>query len=152
MIKRLKTRTVVPCECGYFVYPPSVTVENNIELRAKYALLLNEALERRYILGDGVEGYCQTLRSFGEIGEAEAQEALARLEALIRELEATQNEPVALHGETDQRYAGFAFKYMRSEDYQQLGIVEPAEPGTFTRLGVRKAVVYLYEKKLKGAA
>lgn len=153
MIPRLKTRTriVVPRECGYFIYPPQVTVEKNIEIRAKYALLLNEALERRYILGDAVEGYYQTFRSFGEISEAQAQEALAKLEAWVHELEATQNEPVALHGEADQRYAGFAFQYMRPEDYRQMGIAEPADPGTFTRLEARKAVVYLHEK-LQGAA
>ncbi len=78
---------------------------------------------------------------------------LRRLEAFVDHLRATQDEPVSLHGETDQRYAGFAFKYLKPADYQALGFEQSCEPSAFTRLQARQAAAYLYEKrKLKEAA
>ncbi|WP_027891553.1 hypothetical protein [Calidithermus chliarophilus] len=138
---------------GKVIASPEVGVEENIAIRARYALLLNEAIEKHYILGDAVEKYYQVLRTLERISEAEAQQAYERLKAYVDELEATQDEPVSRHGETDQRYAGFAFKYLRAADYEALGFEEPAEPGAMTRLQARKAMAYLYEqRKSKEAA
>ncbi|WP_018464925.1 hypothetical protein [Calidithermus timidus] len=137
---------------GRVIASPELPVEENIEVRARYALLLNEAIEKRYILGDSVEKYYQVLRTLERMSEAEASEAYGRLKDYVDELEATQNDPVALHGEVDQRYAGFAFKHLKPADYQALGIEQPDEPGSLTRLEARRAVAYLYEQRKKREA
>lgn len=93
------------------------------------------------------------LRTLGQMSEAEAEQSFQKLEAFVDELKATQLEPVTQHGEIDQRYASFAFKYLKPADYQALGFEQPSEPGAFTRLQARQAMAYLYEqRKLKEAA
>lgn len=144
---------VITNEGGEVIASPEVPLEENIEIRAKFALLLNRAIEKNYILGDSVEHYYQVLRTLDRLSEGQAEQSYQKLKAFVDELESTQGDPVALHGETDQRYAGFAFKYMKPSDYQALDIEQPDEPGNFTRLEARRAVAYLYEqRKVKEAA
>jgi len=143
---------VITSDKGQVIASPEIPLEENIEVRAKFALLLNRAIEKNYILGDAVEHYYQTLRTLEKISEQEAEESYRKLKAFVDELESTQNQPVALHGETDQRYAGFAFKYLKPMDYQALDMKQPEEPLGFTRLEARRAVAYLYQRKAKEAA
>ncbi|MER3483988.1 MAG: hypothetical protein C4332_13385 [Meiothermus sp.] len=122
-------------------------VEENIELRARFSLLLHRAVEESYILGDELQEQYQILRNLERLGSEEAEAQYERLEARIRALESTTDDLVSLHGEADAQYAGFAFKYMRPEDYTAIGLEAPAEPGEFTRIGARRAVAYLYGQK-----
>jgi hypothetical protein len=144
---------VITSDTGQVIASPEIPVEENLQTRARFALLLNQAIEDHYILGDSVEHYYQVLRTLGRMGEAEAEQSFQKLEAFVDDLKATQDEPVAQHGEADQRYANFAFKYLKPTDYQTLGFAQPAEPSVFTRLQSRQAVAHLYEqRKLKEAA
>lgn len=144
---------VITNNAGEVIASPEVPVEENLRTRAKFALLLNQAIEDHYILGDSVEHYYQILRTLERMSEAEAAQSFQKLEAFVDDLRATQDESVTQHGETDQRYAGFAFKYLKPADYQALGFEQPSEPSAFTRLQARQAAAYLYEKrKLKEAA
>lgn len=144
---------VITNNTGEVVASPEVPLEENLQTRARFVLLLHQALKQHYIMGDAVEHYYQVLRTLGQMSEAEAEQSFQQLEALVEELKATQLEPVAQHGEIDQHYASFAFKYLQPDDYQALGFEQPKEPGAFTRLQARQAVAYLYEqRKLKEAA
>ncbi|MDX2007801.1 MAG: hypothetical protein SFU83_21385 [Meiothermus sp.] len=142
---------VITSDSGEVIASPEVPVEENIEIRAKFALLLNRAIEQNFILGDAVEKYYQELRTLERMTEEEADQAYARLESFVADLEATRDQPVGRHGEADRRYAGYAFKYLKPMDYQALGFEQPGEPGEFTRVQARKAVAYLYEQR-KAAA
>lgn len=125
----------------------------NIEMRARFSLLLRRAAEENYILGDELREQYRVLRDLERLGAEEAEGHLGRLEARVHALESTAYDPVSLHGEADARYAGFAFKYMRAEDYMAIGLCAPAEPGEFTRIGARRAVAYLYgQKRVREAA
>lgn len=144
---------VITNDAGEIIASPEVPVEENLQTRAKFALLLNQAIENHYILGDSVEHYYQILRTLGRMSEAEAEQSFQKLETFVNDLKATQDEPVTQHSEADRRYAGFAFKYLKPADYQALGFEQPSEPSAFTRLQARQAVAYLYEqRKLKEAA
>ncbi|MCX7784179.1 MAG: hypothetical protein N2318_11125 [Meiothermus sp.] len=144
---------VITDDTGKVIASPEVPVEENLQTRARFALLLHQALEQHYILGDAVEHYYQVLRTLGQMSEAEAEQSFQKLKAFVDELKATQLEPVSQHGETDRRYANFAFKYLKPADYQALGFEQPSEPDAFTRLQARQAIAYLYEqRKLKEAA
>jgi hypothetical protein len=136
---------------GQVIASPEVPLGENLEIRSRFALLLSEAMEKNYILGDSVEHYYQVLRTLDQLGEEKARESLEKLEAFIAELDRTASEAVALHGDIDQRYASFAFKHLRSEDYRRLGLAEPAEPAHMTRLEARKAMAYIYDLRREAA-
>ena len=136
---------------GEVIASPEIPIGENLEIRSRFAVLLSEALEKNYILGDSVEHYYQVLRTLDQISEEKARESLEKLEGFIAELESTAGEPVALHGDVDQRYASFAFKHLRSEDYRRLGLPEPAEPSHMTRLEARKAMAYIYDLRREAA-
>jgi len=120
-------------------------MEKNLQTRARFSLLLSRAVEQNYLLGDELAEQYQILRNWEHLSQAATY--LEALQTRIQALEASAQEPVSLHGEADLRYARFAFKYLRAEDYAHLGLEAPAEPSDFTRLGARRAVAYLYEQR-----
>lgn len=128
------------------------TVKKGIEIRARFALLLNRAIEESFLLGEQVGEQYQVLRNLEGLSEEETREHIQRLEARLEALCSTAEEPVARHGEADLRIARFAFEYLRAEDYTKLGLEAPAEPEAFTRMGARRAVAYLYAKQREEAA
>lgn len=138
---------VITSDSGEVIASPEVPVNENIEIRAKFALLLNRAIEQKYILGDAVDHYYQVLRTLDQLSETEAEASFDKLRAFVDELEATQDQAVLGFGETDQRYASYAFKYLKPSDYKALGFEQPGEPVEFSRIQARKAVAYLYEQR-----
>jgi hypothetical protein len=136
---------------GEVIASPEIPLGENLEIRSRFAVLLSEALEKNYILGDSVERYYQVLRTLDQLDEDKARESLEKLEGFIAELENTASEAVALHGDVDQRYASFVFKHLRSEDYIRLGLKEPSEPQHMTRLEARKAMAYIYDLRKEAA-
>jgi hypothetical protein len=127
-------------------------VKNSIEIRARFALLLNRAIEENLLLGEQVGEQYQVLRNLEGLSEEEARAHVQQLEARLEALRSTAEEPVARHGEADLHIARFAFEYLRAEDYAKLGLEAPAEPEAFTRMGARRALAYLYAKRRQEAA